>query len=360
MYREEIFDQIKEVMVHELQKVRVQDFNRYYEWVQPHYEVLERIAKLPILELQQEAESVKEHTEEAPVISENYPIGHTFTFVQKAYGGVIHGLNYPIPEDLVRAMQLENGNTIKITRIKGYFDEGSPIYDFAVEDSHYVENPLLAEVKHGIVEEVGRRLLVTESSKGLIKVNGEPAVLYINSKDAERFKVKKGDVIDGRFYTNNVIGSFRVTHKHDTARQEQASIESRMLHHRQNTQDESESGLSMIDRLDTTPFLNKKILLIGLAGRINDFKMHLSKTDIDFTHLTGDEHKQSIRSKILKADYVLLSTYENSHDATKYSAVLCNEYYVPCKSTSADGLFGVLMDAKELIDQVEKEEAAAV
>ncbi|MEH7612026.1 hypothetical protein [Gottfriedia acidiceleris] len=58
-----------------------------------------------------------------------------------------------------------------------------------------------------------------------------------------------------------------------------------------------------------------------------------------------------MKSNILKADFVLFSTFENSHDASKHGAKICNEFYIPlpCTSTTADGLTGVLMDAAKLI-----------
>lgn len=152
----------------------------------------------------------------------------------------------------------------------------------------------------GIVEEIGSRLVVTSTNSGAIFVNESPACLYINEKDANRFKISKGDVIDGRFYTNNITNSFRATYKYDTEEIEQtASIESKRLVHRQNNATESELGFSMIDRLDKNLFWTK-ILLVGLEGRMNNFKDSLDGVEeIQLTHLTGDEHKQKFALRFL-------------------------------------------------------------
>ncbi|ARO21412.1 hypothetical protein B2J90_28775 (plasmid) [Bacillus tropicus] len=365
MYIDKMFEELKAKMVHELQQVTLSNFNRYEEWAKPHYRIIEQLVELSKMSYEGgsvEADVVLEPTEvlapEAIVVEpvevvDTYPVGHVFTFLKKAFGGVIEELKYPIPEELVRKLSMENENKVEVTGIKGQFQDGSPIYEFRIVDRKNVPNPSLAEIKMGIVEEISGRLVVTSTNNGAIFVNESPACLYINEKDAQRFKISKDDIIDGRFYTNNITNSFRATYKYNTDEIEQTtSVESKRLTYRQNNATESESGFSMIDRLDKTPFLNKKILLVGLEGRMNDFKDSLNGVEeIQLTHLTGDEHKQRIRSQILKSDYVIISTQENSHDASKYVAKVCNEFFVPCKSTSADGLFGVLMDVKELIDQ---------
>lgn len=366
MYLDKVFEELKAKMVKELEAVTLQDFGKYHEWATPHYRLIEQLAELKNLEFGKEAEPedssvVEEDKVKEPLavlanpepIVDTYPIGHTFKFLKKAFGGVIDKMNYPIPEELVRAMHLENENKIMITGIKGTFGDGSPIYEFDVVDRTNVPNPSLAEIKQGIVDEIAGRLVVTETTSGSIKVNDEPASLFINDKDANRFRIKKGDIVDGRFYINNIVGSFRATYKYNTDDVEKTtSIEARKLQHRQHNQVDSESGLSMIDRLDKTPFLNKSLLLVGLGSRINDFKQSLDKQEeIDLVHLSGDEHKARIRAQILKADFVFISTFENSHDTSKYVATICNEYDIPFTSTSGDGLFSVLRDAKELIEQ---------
>lgn len=365
MYIDKVFEELKEKMVLELKSVTLNNFDRYQEWLKPHHKIIEQLVELrnlnyhseevvtdivldPAAVLAPEAVII-----EPEVVEDTYPIGHTFTFLKKAFGGVIDGMNYPIPEELVRVLSLENENKIEITGIKGHFSDGSPIYEFDIIDRTNNPNPDLAEIKQGIVQEIAGRLVVTDTTAGTIRVNDVPASLFISDKDANRFKITKGDIIDGRFYTNNVTNSFRATYKYKTDEiEKQTSIESKRLLHRQNNVVESESGFSMIDRLDKTPFLGKKMLLVGLGSRENDFKSSLDKTEeIQLTHLSGDEHKQRIRAQILKADYVVIPTQENSHDTSKYVASICNEYHIPCTSTKADGLFGVLMDLKELIEK---------
>lgn len=366
MYTDNIFKELKSKIVQEFNAINtLKEFNRYAEWAKPHYELLKQLAEIEALsseskqEINETVDTVtkKEETNEKSKVEDTsvdeYPIGQTFKFLKKAFGGVIDGLNYPITEELVRILHLENENKVKITRIKGHYQDGSPIYDFTIIDRNNIPNPLLFEVNQGVVKRIGSRFVVTNTvSTGTIKVEDSPAALYINDKDSARFKIVDGDIVDGRFYTNNIVNSFRVTYKYDTAEEAYiSSIESRKLSHRQSNQSvQTESGNSMIERLDKTPFLGKKILLVGLASRVNDFKLSLVKTDdIEMVHLTGDEHKARIRAQILKADIVLLSTQENSHDATKYVASLCNDKNIPFKSTSGDGLFGILNDAKELI-----------
>lgn len=366
MYLNRMFEELKNKMVEELENVTLVNYSIYQEKVRLHHNILQNLAQLRELEnIELESSTAGEDLVEEPaeILSpeainieeiDNYPIGNVFTFLKKASGGVIDGLNYPIPEELVQSRKLGNGNKVKIVGIKGKFVDDSPIYEFTVVDRTIVPNPELVEITHGIVrQKFGNQLIVERTVYERIEVDSKPIYLLINERDMNRLNISEGDIIDGRFYRNNPVNSFRATNKHDLGSDKQSiSIESRKLSHRQNNQSESETGFSMIDRLDKTPFLNKNFTLIGLGSRVNNFRDSLDKAEeIQMVHMTGDEHKAKIRAQIIKSDFVVLSTYENSHDTTKYVAKICNEYNIPFTSTHGNAIFSVLMDAIKLIEQ---------
>ena len=371
MYTEKMFDEIKSVMLDELKKVTLNDFPRYLEWVEKHHIMINQLIDIEKFNVEFRTEVVeiikddKLNNNDDEVLesefAEPYPIGRTFTILKKAYGGVIDGLNYPIPEELMRTRMIENGYKIQIIGIKGTFTDGSPRYEFEIVEEEKVDNPQLREVLQGVVEFSRGRYIVSKTADGRsIRVDEDDAILYVNDKDTAKYRIREGDIINGRFYSNNITSTFRVTYKYDI--EETTSIktvEERRLTHRQNNPTESEQGLSMIDRLDTTPFLNKKIVLVGLESRMNDFKKSLQKApEIELVHFSGDEHKSTIKSQLRKANYVLLSTKEASHDVTYYCAEVCNELGVPCTSVHGDGLFSVLTDCKKLIDQTDEVKAS--
>ncbi|MCY9308807.1 hypothetical protein MOF23_07470 [Bacillus inaquosorum] len=364
MYIDKIFEEIKNKMAEELAAVKsLTDFKNYCEWAEQHHKLINQLCEIQSLHKSKDVNEPQRITVDEDLkgdcpaetianTDEDYPVGNIFKISKKAFGGLIDELNYPIPEELMRVLQLENGNKIKIVGTNGFFPNNTPKYEFEIVDRTNIPNPDLMEIRQGIVKDVGRRLVITETVSGLIKIKEMPVALYVNEKDAARFNIKDGDIVDGRFYSNNIVNSFRTTYKYDTDETEkEESVESKRLSYRQTNQSEQiETGFSMIDRLDKSPFLEKTILLIGLRSRINDFKSSLEKTnEINLVHLSGDEHQARIRAQILKADFVLLSTYENGHDKSKFAASLCNEFGIPFTSTKADGLFGVLQDAKELI-----------
>ncbi|MEX3713442.1 hypothetical protein ABFV99_13640 [Cytobacillus horneckiae] len=378
MYIDNIFAEIKGKLVEELNQTTLENFDRFNEWLKPNLKIIEQLQeiskinfvsnevpnintdikgaeKVLVEEVNSELDS-QEFILKEDLPIDTYPIGHILEFQKKAYGGVIEEMNYPIPEELVRKLHLENGNKVKIIGTKGNFADGKPIYDFVIVDRTNNPNPFLSEVKQGIVSEIAGRLVVTETTSGSIYFDEHPISLYISEKDSK--KVEVGDIINGRFYTNNITNSFRVTFKYDTDSVEiKLSDERKKLQHRQNNQAEpTELGNTMMDRLDKTPFLNKRILLVGLRSRINDFKMITDRTDeIDFIHLSGDDHRAKTRAEILKSDIVLLSTQENSHETTQYVSSLCNSNSIPATCTHNTGLFSVLMDAKELIEKQDKQ-----
>lgn len=146
MYIDKMFEELKAKMVHELQQVTLSNFNRYEEWAKPHHRIIEQLVELSKMSYEGGGvglDVVLEPTEvlapEAIVVEpvemvDTYPVGHVFTFLKKAFGGVIEELKYPIPEELVRKLSMENENKIEVTGIKGQFQDGSPIYEFSIVD----------------------------------------------------------------------------------------------------------------------------------------------------------------------------------------------------------------------------------
>lgn len=384
---EKFFEQIKSKLIVGLQNATLQDFKEYLDWAMPHYRIISELNVIeesfyhlklkevsealvatpseikktePIEELsiiEQPKLEIKNEVKEEPKPEEQFPFGVDHTIALKAYGAVIQEMNYPIPEEVVRNMDLKNGYKVRVKGTNGTFFDNRPKYDFEVVDATEIKNPILIEIKQGKVSEAAGRLVITETIYGSLGKDDQHICLFISEKDAQRKGkvIKKDDIVDGRYYKNNV-NSFRVSQVYDTdTTSNNESIESRKLLHRQNNPMTNESGFSMLDRLDQTPFIGLKILLIGLRSRVSDFAQLIEKCeDVNMIHLDGYEHKMRIRAQIQKADYVIVSTYENSHDATKYTAKICNEYNIPMTATHSDGFMSVLRDTKELIDQTRK------
>ena len=361
MYRSKVFEEVKNELITKFQQIELSDFEMYHEWATPHYELLKQLAGLSSLHTSERTEIPEQEKEASIPVVENeapYPIGHIFTIDKKALGAVISGLSYPIPEIMVRDMGIENGNKVKIIGHKGYFQDGSPKWEFEIVDFTSTPAPGLIEISQGIVKKISHTFIIDEvAGGGAIWVNDVPATLYINETDALKHNIQEGDIVDGRFYENNVTGSFRVTYKHEIEEMDfTQSVKPRKPQYRKNNTDETEANTTMLERLDKQLFLNRHIVLVGLEGRRNDFAANLKGVnEIQLTHLTGDESKATICSVLKKADYVLISTFENSHAASKLTAKTCKEFNIPCTYTHARGLFGVLMDASELIDHKENQ-----
>lgn len=364
MYRDKVFDEIRNELITKFQKIELEDFEMYHKWATPHYEILRQLSSLSGLyipermDVTEQEEKEEEETIDSMVEYEaTYPIGRIFTISKKASGAVISELSYPIPEVIVREMGIENGNKVKITGLKCFFENGDPKWNFEIVDNTSTPAPGLLEINQGIVSKVGHTFIVNETiSDNIIFVNDSPATLYINEVDSLKYNIKEGDIIDGRFYENNVVGSFRITYKYEVEESTSIrSVESRKLQYRKNNNIKTEAGTSMLERLDKQALLNHHIVLVGLESRKNDFSNNLKGfNEVKLTHLTGDESKTSIFSTLEKADYVLISTFENSHDASKYVAKACKGLDVPCTHTHSDGLYGILNDAIELINCAKK------
>jgi len=183
-------------------------------------------------------------------------------------------LGYYMAEEYSRSYGLENGNVVEVIRQKGNFANGNPIYDFKIVDHKVVNNPDMCEVSSGIVELAGGRLVVMKTVNGSIRVDENSVVLYIADNDQVKHSIQEGDIVDGRFYTNSITSSFRVTNKHDFVNMpSEPSVEEKRLSHRQANPAETEAGRKMIEELDLTPFDGVKILLVGLGTRMTDYPL---------------------------------------------------------------------------------------
>lgn len=383
MYTERILSEVKNALSDKARDIQADKIEEYFEWVKPHHQILKSLQEIHEMQNAQEPEIELDSPDDEPQTDEllpkstkpdvvnlfeedeklsrledsypePYPIGRVFPFRLRAFGGTIDELNYSIAEEFIREKGLRNGNLVKVVEKAGFFPSGDPRYLIALEDSSVEEeNEQLGEIESGIVEEKGGRLFVQRTVNGRIKDKDEnPVVLYIGDRDIARFKLKEGDVINGRFYHNNITATFRATYRHPIETvQAVPSIEERRLAYRSDTDDEdAEKGLKALDRVDTTDLTDQKILLVGLAHAVTQFENALSEVGhFQFTHLTGDEHKMRIRSQIIKATIVLISTVQNSHDTSKYVADVCNTHDIPFTSTHGTGITSILNDAKDLI-----------
>lgn len=373
MYIDNAFNEIKNELTRGVENLTPDNFNDFQTWATSHLDILRKLSELKNVstplsdtedsnseneEVEVKADSIKAgkiNLGSAEKVTTIYtPIGELFTFAKLASGGVIQGINYPIPEELVKAMELENGNKVLIEGIKGFFDNGSPIYEFSVEDRTAIENNNLKEVEGAIVKSANDKLFIDETSNGVIKdSNDYPVCLYINARDEKKFGVEEGDIVKGRYYLNNIPNSFRVTHKYEM--HEKGFLSNIKKEDLSEPLEKEDDPLNILAEVDKKIFSKKRILLIGLADKVTDFETFINKSEnIDLFHLLGNEHKQRIRSQISKSDLVLISTKDTDHDLSYYVSTVCNKYDIQFVSTSSDNFKDIMLDAEKVLTNTPK------
>ncbi|MBQ0139009.1 MAG: DUF2325 domain-containing protein [Kurthia sp.] len=317
-----------------------------------------------VTETLEETTKEQEPMEELPqpkteVVEPSSMIGKEFVFIQYINGGILEGLNYRITENLAYRLQLKNGYRLRILEHIGTFSDGTPRYMFEVSDKTVLFDNRIKVVEQAIVEVENNRYFISRTIAAPIRHKGKQVKLYLREKDIERYHINEGAIINGRFYTNN-LASFTVTWRYYTNSVNTVTpIEKARLLQRQNQKkkDSTHIGPSMLDRINKTLLIGKKMVIVGLESRMNDFKnilAHPNNENLNIVHLTGDEREAVLRSEVKNADVVLLSTKENSHDATISAAAICKDYDVPVTSTDADGLYSLLLCAIGLLERSER------
>ena len=285
-------------------------------------------------------------------------IGKVFPFTLWASGGILEDIQYRLPEDMVRRMQLKNGYKLRIIEKLDNFPDGNPRYAFEVAEEIEVIHERLREITQAIVEARGNHLFIRKTVTSPITLLGRQVELPLRELDAERFHISEGDIINGRFYTNNLT-SFRITWKYPIESEEVVTPveKARLLQRQTQKKNNTNVGPSMLDRIDKSVLIGKKVIIVGLEGRMNDFNSvlaHPNNRKLNVVHLTGDESEAVLRREIKDSDVVLLSTKENSHDATILGHAICKDLNVPVTSTDADGLYSILISAIELLNRCEQ------
>lgn len=382
MYTENILKEIQDSIRKKTESLTLANVHQFREWMKPHQDILDSLSVIHSLEqstpveteenqnqeselpqvVEQEEKPVEtdaveeEESDDAeyddPTYPEPYPIGRRFEFRLRAFGGSIDEINYPFSEALVRSNGYQNGNILEVVdEIKTAAGQKKR-FNFKIVDETVKDNPDLGEIENGIVEMDGTTLIVKRTTNGLIRDKDENGICFFpRLDDVRRFSLREGDIINGRYYLNNITSTFRVTHKHEYQVDTPKSVDERVREYRQANPSESEPGEKMIDRIDFTDFQNRYIVLLGLPSSMPRFTEALADQGFEFVHISPDEHKMRLRKQIQKADMLLIATVENSHESSKYAAHVANQYEIPFTSTHETGLTGIFNDARKLLDK---------
>lgn len=128
-------------------------------------------------------------------------------FERNLRGGYLPDLKLFVPESIVRTIDAKNGNTLKVTEIKGAFQaNGQPKYHFEVANTNTA--PMAqkrVQFNQCPVKETGGRFYVERSMElnSWIRVNENMFSPVLSQEDVYNFRIKEGDLVDIAFYENS-------------------------------------------------------------------------------------------------------------------------------------------------------------
>ncbi|MGL4523187.1 MAG: DUF2325 domain-containing protein [Bacilli bacterium] len=356
MYKEIAFESIRKQLLYALTQTSVSTYHDDKDHLSHCIETLHHIASLPPIasiepsETPISSQNDKQIKEDSQKKSPSDDIvGRRCKFRLTTRGGVLEGVSFYIPEAYARTRGLENGNTVEITSFDGWENETRPIFDFKIISTTTENNPNLIELKSCPVKKVAGRMYIEETQTGPIRVDDNFRVFYLENNDIDYFKIKEGDIIDARFYRENE-STFKVCYKLPIQESGVQTIESKMLSHKgKDFATIEELTPRLIDRLELNLLESKQIVLIGLESRMSDFRNSLKHYRFKFEHFAGEENRKRLKSAIIKADCILISTRETGHHASTFVASVAQEFNIPLSYTHGTGIFSVLTDTIELV-----------
>ncbi|MFC0273619.1 DUF2325 domain-containing protein [Metabacillus herbersteinensis] len=287
-------------------------------------------------------------------IGDNSKIGNEYIFERKLKGGFLPDLDggYFIPEKMVRDMQVEHKDKIKIiSETPGY---PKTLYRFElVEKGNQIDADRVQHYFCKVEKEAGE-LTICDSQSGTIKLDEIPYTFIVSQNDKDKYHLQKGDIVDIAYYKENPNGTMKVIFKYDLV--EEASPLMTTEYRKLVSTERLEKKKNSIDRktpkeypLSTHMLKNKSVLVVGGMKRHKDYKEAFESIGAEFYALTGDEGHERMSAVVSKADIVAISIGECSHAASIFTVETCKQRGIPFSSTHRSGIQSILFCAEAAI-----------
>ncbi|WP_147535204.1 DUF2325 domain-containing protein [Bacillus marasmi] len=279
----------------------------------------------------------------------NSIIGTVYRFERKLRGGVIPELDegYIIPEKMVRDMNADDGDLVRVVSEKGPQDHKS--YRFVVEKKSNQTNKSRVELRFCNVEKEVGELVVKTSQGRMIKLDEVPYTFIIREKDVDIYHLHEGDIIDIAYYKENPM-KMKVIYKHEIEEPHEQTLEQkRLLSHAKCHKGPADEKNERQYPVNLHLFKNKKVLVVGGESRHADYADAFNSLNFELETITGNEGEKRLCPSINRADVIVIIIGETSHAASIQTVKICKEINKPFATTYENGIQSVLLCAEEAI-----------
>lgn len=288
-------------------------------------------------------------------------VGNVYRFERKLRGGFVPDLNdgYMIPEKMVRDMEVEDGDLIRVTSEREYM--GQKFYYFELAERGSGPNPNRVEHRYCPVEKEAGYFVVKESQGKNIKLDETPFTFLLKDSDVQHFNIEEGDIIDIAYYKNNPAGTVKIIFKYETEEELLPTIEQKRLN--SSTKNEKIKNTEETDckyPINLELLQGKRVLIVGGENRHADYENAFQRLGIELETMQGMEGEKRLEAAIQRADAVVIVTGEIRHAGSISTVKFCKKYGIPFDDTYENGIQSVLLCAEKALSksQLKVEETA--
>ena len=325
----------------------------------PDYEkLLTALIDLPIIHTQPEktesdepkdtpetpnAEKIKPSVKPETNQPKEKPRGGIFT--RNLKGGAVFqdGESIYVPEVVIRTINIEHGD--RIEAIPKTNAPGEYWFDI-IEKTDNPENKNRVEIRYALVEEQDGMLIVRRSvlSGGEnIKIGEYDHAFKLDEYESKRLKLKPGDLIDIA-YNPNDLSHHKITWKHHDEYFERTSYRTPLKSGAYKSKAESESAVTIEQTMT-----NKNILIIGMEARQAEFERAINDRGGELLFLEGMEPEEQFKSRIQKADAVVILISFIRHRASRLAVQLCKELNTPFVVIDTFGIQSIIDGVESIL-----------
>lgn len=356
-----IFNQAKQQMIEDLQKLTLEKFLSRKELIRSHLDLLESIQKAFDVRtklLSEENEGKEDHlcnepketeegTEDAD--TEICPSGEgeekMYLFKRGILGGYVPELNAIVPEAVVQKLGLENHDYVYAFEIPGS-DPEKKKYHYKLAKKAEVPVPI-DRVQYNLcpIESDAGVLVVRKSHETGedIRIGDIPFAVRIPDEEILRLSLKEGDIVDIAFPTKRP-DKCRVLYVHpiEELRQEEPV---QKQHKKKKESNENCSEENEPEKI----FEGKTILIIGNEPEKAHYREKIEERGGTFLWADAKDNYITLASLVRKSDVVIFLLGVSGHIGMKLIKRYCKEYGIPFIPTWENGVTSVIRLAEEVL-----------
>lgn len=359
MRKDSILNGIKEELLAKVESITNENYSTKLDEITALVNSMKLLYPIPFENVElDDVNTEAPKTEKVLSLDTNSKIGNVYLFERKLRGGYIPDLDggYFIPEKMVRDMEVENGDMVKIIAEHPTVDQ--TYYTFEIVEKSGEKHPNRVEHRFCTVEREGGLFYVTKSLGKPIRFNEIPVTFLLKDQDVRLFNLQEGDIVDIAYYKNNPTDTLKVIYKYETDDTDEPTIEQRKREFnssQENKEDESGEDVKKLKvpnyPVDLGIFHDKKILIIGGESRHDDYKKAFEELGVELETLSGDEDSKRMEAAIKRNDVTILIIGELSHAASSLAVRICKDYDKPFDHAQSNGIQSVIMGAESAIQK---------